>query len=61
MTTLALLGCIMLNAREVLNTATTTMVLDAEPGRELQIVYYGSLLNRQDVDNLRFAGVRPTV
>ena len=59
LTTMALLSCLMLGAREVLNTASTTMVLDAEPGRELQIVYYGSLLNQQDVENLRYAGVRP--
>ena len=59
LTTMALLSCLMLGAREVLNTASTTMVLDAEPGRELQIVYYGSLLNQQDAENLRYAGVRP--
>ncbi len=46
-------------AREVLHTEKTTIVLDADAGKELQIVYYGARLSEADIDNLRFAGIRP--
>ena len=46
-------------SRDVLHTENTTIVLDAEVGKDLQIVYYGARLSDTDVENLRFAGVRP--
>lgn len=46
-------------AREVLHTEKTTIVLDADAGKELQIVYYGARLSEADIENLRFAGIRP--
>ena len=46
-------------SRDVLHTENTTIVLDAEVGKGLQIVYYGARLSDTDVENLRFAGVRP--
>lgn len=43
-------------SRDVLHTKNTTIVLDAEVGKDLQIVYYGARLSDTDVANLRFAG-----
>jgi len=45
-------------AGEVLNTKSTTLVLDAQQGKELRIVYYGSLLKQADIEQLGAAGVR---
>ena len=42
-----------------INTAHTTLVLDAEPGRDLAMVYYGSKLDATDAEALRSAGYRP--
>lgn len=56
---MALMVGLSLDAREVLHTKRTTVVLDAENGKELQFVYYGSRLSDGDVANLRYAGMRP--
>ena len=48
-----------LNAQEVLNTANTSMVVNARPGSELMISYYGPRLNEADAANLMAAGLRP--
>lgn len=43
-------------SRDVLHTENTTIVLDAEVGKGLQIVYYGARLSDTDVENLRLQG-----
>ncbi len=48
-----------LNAQEVLNTANTSMVVNARPGSELMISYYGPKLDEADAANLMAAGLLP--
>lgn len=54
----AFLSALGLYAQEVISTKSTTMVLEAEKGHELRILYYGSKLSDQEIASLKDAGYR---
>ena len=51
--------CCIAGAQQTINTRNTTLVLNAQNGRELGITYYGAGLSDADVAQLRFTGARP--
>ena len=46
-------------AQQVINTANTSMVIHADKGKELTLVYYGSSISDADAQQLWKAGYRP--
>lgn len=54
---LALLATLPMNAELVnISTAKTSLILDAEKGSPLKVLYYGDRLDARDKDALRYAG-----
>ena len=47
------------SAQQIINTANTSMVIRADKGHELGIMYYGSAINESDMHQLWKAGYYP--